>query len=57
MKHLLRYNLRSLHNVEPEGRAKIQVWQGEEEAERERERGGHEEISPVSTNTLMMYIY
>lgn len=29
----------------------------ERKKQRERERGGHEEISPVSTNTLMMYIY
>lgn len=53
MKHLLRYNLRSLHNDEPEGRAKIQAWQGEEEegAEREREEERHKEISSLSTNT------
>ena len=49
MKHLLRYNLRSLHNVEPEGRTKIQKCgkerqkQGEREREREREREGHKE--------------
>lgn len=39
MKHLLRYNLRSLHNVEPEGRTKIQKCGRERQKQGERERG------------------
>lgn len=39
MKHLLRYNLRSLHNVEPEGRTKIQKCGRERQKQGERGRG------------------
>lgn len=36
VKHLLKYNLRSLHSVKPEGRAEGAAWQREDEAQRER---------------------
>lgn len=53
VKHLLRYNLRSLHNVEPEGRAKEQVWCGGEGAQRDTQK----EISSGCISSLMIYVW